>query len=154
MSCLGGLAGSLVVHHLDTRWGQQRALWRAALLRGPWPLLIPLARPGLPGLALVTVGWFGLLLFASVYNTLQTTYRQQLCPPAMRGRVHAAAVTLGRIGKVLAPVLGGLTAQGWGLRPALLLGGLLLCLPPFLLDRGRAESSPEAHRQQAGTSAV
>lgn len=87
-------------------------------------LLVPAIQPGWVGLAMVTAGWTGLLVAAAVYNTAQNTYRQQVVPPDLRGRVFASWGWLVRLGQPVTPVLGGATATAMGLRPTLVLGAV------------------------------
>ena len=131
----GGLLGVLCVRRLVTRFGPHRVMWYSGLVRGPWVLLVPAAQPGWVGLAMVTAGWTGLLAAAAIYNTAQNTYRQQVVPPDLRGRVFTSWSWLVRLGQPLTPVLGGAAATTIGLRPTLVLGAVVLCLSSLLVDR-------------------
>ena len=145
--CVGGLFGSLLARRCVARWGTPRTLLWSGLFRGPWLLLVPLARPGLTGVVFVAGCWTGLLFGASIYNSTQSVYRQTLSPPELRSRINAGFKCLIGAGKPLAPLAGGLVAGVVGLRVALLVGALALCIAPLILDR-RSEPSrhPEMQR--------
>lgn len=136
---LGGLAGIAVVTRLVTRWGIHRVMWWAGLGRGPWLLLLPLAaEPGWWGLSVVAIGWTGLLAASAIYNTAQTTYRQQVVPPHLRGRVFASWTWFVRVGQPFSPLLGGALVTLIGTRATLVTAALLLCCCSLLLDRSPA----------------
>ncbi len=138
LPCLAGLAGAALV----SRWSPARlepVLRRAGWGRGAFQLAFAFARPGVLGLALAGACSAGVIFFAAIYNTAQVTYRQQLCPPAMRARVHAVSATLVGAARMLAPVAGGALATWLGLRAALVIGGVLLLATPLLFtDRAAA----------------
>ena len=133
--CVGGFVGNLLVRRCVTRWGTPRTLLWSGLFRGPWLLLVPLARPGLNGVVFVAGCWTGLLFGASIYNSTQSMYRQTLSPPELRSRINAGFKCLIGAGKPIAPLAGGLVAGVVGLRVALLVGAVALCIAPMVLDR-------------------
>jgi MFS family permease len=148
---LGGFVGVFMVRRLVERYGTHRVMWWAGLARGPWALLAPLAQPGVAGLLLCTVAWTGLLAAASVYNVAQTTYRLQIVPVALRGRVFASWRWVISVGSPIMPIAGGAVATVIGLRWTLVVGGLALCLASLVLDRQPVDQSVTRSETLAGT---
>ena len=147
--CLGGLAGVTSVGWLVRRFGSANVLWWSALARGPWVLLIPLARPGIGGLVIVGVAWFGVLAAASVFGTTQTTLRVQLSPPELRARINAASRWLGATPKPLAPIVGGLLGSAIGLRPVFAIAGVGLLISVLIVPRPVATATLAPEMSQA-----
>lgn len=93
---------------------------------------------GLVGLAFTRSPWIAFPLFAFVgagtvmqFNTTNTLF-QLLAPADLRGRVLAMHVwALSGLGPLLLPVWGQV-AERWGLQPALLAGGLIVCFGAFM----------------------
>ncbi|MFI9275746.1 MFS transporter [Kitasatospora sp. NPDC052896] len=140
LACVGGLVGVSCIGWLSRYMGTGQRLWWFGLSRGWGMAIVVFAQRGLVGLAAACIGWFILLFSASIYNTTQQTLRQQICPANMRARVHTAVLSLTGAGKVLAPLLGGIAAETFGLRAALAIGTFFLCVAPLVLDRSEQES--------------
>jgi MFS family permease len=148
---IGGFVGVFMVRRLVEHHGPHRVMWWSGLARGPWALLVPLAQPGVAGLILCTVAWTGLLAAASVYNIAQTTYRLQIVPAALRGRVLASWRWVISVGSPVMPIAGGAVATVIGLRWTLVVGGLALCLASLVLDRQPVDQSVARSETLAGT---
>ncbi|MEV8456025.1 MFS transporter [Streptomyces sp. NPDC052095] len=118
---VGGIAGGLLAGRLARAIGSARIIWLAPLALGLPSLLAPLAHPGWR-VALYGVGWFSFTFGAIVYNTAQVTYRQQICPPHLLGRMNAAVrwIVWGTL--PLGALLGGAFATWYGLRTTLWIG--------------------------------
>ncbi|MFF0433778.1 MFS transporter [Streptomyces sp. NPDC004327] len=117
----GGVLGGLLASRLARAVGSARIIWLAPLILGLPSLLAPLAYPGWR-VVLYGFGWFAFTFGAIVYNTAQVTYRQQICPPELLGRMNAAVrwIVWGTI--PLGALVGGALATWVGLRTTLWIG--------------------------------
>lgn len=84
---IGGVIGSRMTPWLTRRYGLVRAMRLTSVARSPWYFLTPLAMPGLGGLAICVVAFFGTLLFSSASNSAILTYRQLETPDDLMARV-------------------------------------------------------------------
>ncbi|MEU8957519.1 MFS transporter [Streptomyces sp. NPDC048518] len=118
---VGGVLGGLLAGRLARRVGSARIIWLAPLACGVPSYLVPLAYNGWR-VVFFGIGWFAFTFGAIVYNTAQVTYRQQLCPPELLGRMNAAVrwIVWGTI--PLGALVGGALATWIGLRPTLWVG--------------------------------
>ncbi|MFD4375311.1 MFS transporter [Streptomyces sp. NPDC058486] len=148
---VGGVLGGLLASRIARAVGSARIIWLAPLALGLPSYLAPLAYPGWR-VVLYGIGWFTFTFGAVVYNTAQVTYRQQICPPELFGRMNAAVrwIVWGTI--PLGALLGGAFATWFGLRPTLWiglvgasLGGLWVYFSPLrhLRDVEPAPAAPE-----------
>ena len=144
----GYLAGALVSRRLSSRLGMGRTMQLGIAVFGPSMLLFAIAPAPLAGIAftaMVFAHGFGI----SVHNVNQVTVRQLLTPDHLRARV-AAVFRLVIFGAIpVGTVIGGLVAEVWGLRAALVISGLGLLLgsTPYLAVRiGRLRSIDELTR--------
>ncbi|WP_427018801.1 MFS transporter [Pseudarthrobacter sp. P1] len=132
---VGGLLGALAAPWLGRRVGEGTLIPLAAVAGGAAMLGLPLtllAGPGWPALALLVAAEFIASFATLVYNILQVTMRQRVCPPRLLGRMNASIrfVVFGVI--PLAALSAGLLAGWLGLSGALWVaaaGGLLPALP-------------------------
>jgi MFS family permease len=124
---VGALLGALLTERLARRIGVGRAMWASAVVSNLGVLLIP-AAAGHPALVLAVLGTAFFLRGLGMTGTNVHTYaiRQAVTPVAMLGRSSAAyrVLTYGFV--PLGALLGGLLGETIGLRPALLVGALLL----------------------------
>ncbi|MET7359176.1 MFS transporter [Streptomyces sp. NPDC005562] len=118
---VGGVLGGLLAGRLARRVGSARIIWLAPLACGVPSYLVPMAYNGWR-VVFFGIGWFAFTFGAIVYNTAQVTYRQQLCPPELLGRMNAAVrwIVWGTI--PLGALVGGALATWIGLRPTLWVG--------------------------------
>ena len=153
LGTVGGVLGGLLAGRLARRVGSARIIWLAPLVLGLPSYLAPLAYPGWR-VVLYGIGWFAFTFGAVVYNTAQVTYRQQICPPELLGRMNAAVrwIVWGTI--PLGALLGGAFATWFGLRPTLWiglvgasLGGLWVYFSPL---RRLRDVTPEPAAATAG----
>jgi hypothetical protein len=88
---------------------------------------VPLAALGAPVLWLVT-GWFVLSWAVVVYNVVQVSFRQRLCPPGLLGRMNASVrfIVFGTM--PLGGLLGGVLGEWIGVLPALWIATVGQCL--------------------------
>jgi MFS family permease len=146
----GFLAGAAASRRLSRRFGMGWTMHIGIGLFGPTMLAFALAPPAWAGPA------FTLMVFANgfgiaVHNVNQVTVRQVLTPDHLRARV-AAVTRLVIFGAIpIGTLAGGLVAEGFGLRAALIVGGvgLLAGNVPYLLARVWRLRSVE-HLEPAG----
>ena len=89
---IGGLVGSVVSARFAERFGEGPSLRITLTGAGVATLLFPLATqlPVGPALALLAVAEVLLSFCIVVYNMVQVTARQRLCPPHLLGRMNAS----------------------------------------------------------------
>ncbi len=114
----GGVVGAITAMPLARRFGTARLLWAGKLTVGGLAVLVPLAGPG-PGVALISIGLFANSFSVVLYNVLQITYRQSVCPPELRGRMNAAVRWIIRSVIPVGALLGGLLGEAIGVRGTL-----------------------------------
>ena len=124
---VGALLGALLTDRLARRIGVGRAMWTSAVVSNVGVLLIP-AAAGHPALVLAVLGIAFFLRGLGMTGTNVHTYaiRQAVTPVAMLGRSSAAYRVLTDGFVPLGALLGGLLGEAIGLRPALLVGALVL----------------------------
>ncbi|GAA3034709.1 MFS transporter [Actinokineospora globicatena] len=116
----GGVVGGLLVRSLASRLGEARMLWLGKLSVGGLTVLIPASA----SVWMVSAGLFANSFSVVLYNILQITYRQAVCPPELRGRMNAAVRWTIRSVIPLGAILAGLLGDAVGLRPVLLISAL------------------------------
>jgi MFS family permease len=115
---VGGIAGSLIVSRGIAKLGIARSLWLPLVLTSPLVLIMPLVGRGwqvVPYPLGYTVFISGLVF----QNVAQVSYRQAICPPALRGRMNATMRFLMWGMMPLGGLLGGFLVQAAGVRVAL-----------------------------------
>ncbi|MEU4096663.1 MFS transporter [Streptomyces sp. NPDC026673] len=118
VSAVGGLAVGAVAGRLSRWIGTARIIWVAMAVPGPLYALMPLARPGW-GLLLYGFGLAAFSANAGLYNIAAISYRQQITPSHLLGRVNAAFmwICLGVI--PIGALFGGALGSALGLRTTL-----------------------------------
>lgn len=137
LPCLGGIAGSRLVPRLTRRFGQRRVLLAAGAARTPWLLLLPLAKPGAGGFALIMTSETCLLLAAGVFNPCFSTYRMQATSGGFMARVGSAWAISSKVSQPAFIALGGLLTTFLSI-PATLAAAGIVCLASALLLPWRA----------------
>ena len=135
---LGGFLGARAARHLAGRYGPLHTLRMLSFLRGPWQLLIPLARPGALGLVLCLVGTFGVLLFSGAHNSTMAGYRALQTPDHLMSRVSTLWSFTTTVSQPLFILAGGILATLLSPRAALLVGAALMTGSAFLLLPARS----------------
>lgn len=141
---LGALLGALLANRVSGRLGQgPTVVWSTAVgtvaglgipeMQRDWRLWV--------GILALTVNLCALV----VYNITQVSYRQQLCPPEMQGRMNSTikCVVLGAM--PLGALAGGTLGQAFGIRHALWIGSigsLSAVLPVYFSPLRRLGRSP------------
>jgi hypothetical protein len=85
---VGGLVAALLAAPIARRLGGARATFAGILVTGGG-LLIPLSSPG-AGALFFAGGLFMSSFGVVVYNIVQVSFRQRLCPPQLLGRMNAS----------------------------------------------------------------
>jgi predicted MFS family arabinose efflux permease len=134
VGAVGGLLGAATAARFTRRVGEGRAIPLAAVTGATAAVFLPLAVLGAPVVLLVT-GWSALSWAVVVYNVVQVSFRQRLCPPGLLGRMNASVrfIVFGTM--PIGGLLGGVLGEWLGVVPALWLataGGFVACLPVLL----------------------
>jgi MFS family permease len=133
--CTGGLIGSRLARRLVARFGRHRVMWVAGSLGACWPVWLVFVRPGVPGIALVIVVQFGLVLCLGIFNPVLATYRlDQIAGDRVARALSAWSVSTTAATAALT-ALWGLLATLTSPRAGIGAAGLLLLGTPFLLPR-------------------
>ncbi|KAA9152679.1 MFS transporter [Amycolatopsis acidicola] len=135
LPCLGGLIGSRLSPRVMARIGEHAVLRVFGTLRACWPIGLAFLRPGLPGLLVVMVTEFGLILCIGLFNSVFAAHRLRHTEPGKLSRVLTAWSVTSSATIAVVTVLWGLLAQLTGPRAALALAGALLLVTPVLLPR-------------------
>jgi len=88
LSAVGSMVGALTARRISDRFGIGPTTIATTLLQGPAFLLIALAPKSSPYPFLVSGGLI-LGFVIVVYNIVQVSYRQAICPPRLQGRMNS-----------------------------------------------------------------
>ena len=120
---VGLIAGAVTASWFARRLGLGRAIVLSLAVAGPATLLIPLAPPGDPIPFLIAQGiLFGWAVL--VFNVNQVSFRQAITPEHLQGRMNATMKFVATVTIPAGSILGGVLATAFGLREALLVGGI------------------------------
>lgn len=109
------ILGALSAARIARRLGQARAILLATVLDCGAGLLLPLAARG-PALGFYVAGATGGAFAVSVFNIIQVSFRQALCPDHLLGRMNATMRFVLWGSGPLGALLGGALGAGLGLR--------------------------------------
>jgi MFS family permease len=135
----GGLLGAVMAPRFAARVGEGRAIPLCALVSSVFLLLIPLAgvvSQPVASLVLLLLSEIGFGFSVLVYNVLQVTMRQRVCPPRLLGRMNAS-IRFAVWGVMpLAALASGYLGEHLGLVPTMVIGavGSLLATAPVLFS--------------------
>jgi MFS family permease len=139
LGAAGGLLGAVVAPRLAARIGEGTVIPVCALASSVFLLLVPLAgavaEPA-TSLVLLVVSEVGFGFSVLVYNVLQLTMRQRVCPPRLLGRMNAS-IRFAVWGVMpLAALASGYLGERVGLVPTMLIGavGSFLATAPVLFS--------------------
>jgi MFS family permease len=135
LPCIGGLIGSRMARPLVARLGQRRTILVTGTLRAFWPLGLAFVGRGVPGLVLIIVIQFGLVLFCGAFNPVSATFRLQQIEVDRVARTLSAWSITSSLTTATLTAFWGLLASITGPRAAIALAGVLLLGTPFLLPR-------------------
>ena len=151
VGAVGGLVGAATAAWFARRVGEGRAIPLSAVVFAAAAAFLPLAAVTAPVVLLVT-GWFLLSWAVVVYNVVQVSFRQRLCPPALLGRMNASVrfIVFGTM--PVGGLLGGVLGEWLGVLPALWIataGGFVACLPVVLSPLVTMRDLPDALEDSA-----
>ena len=138
--CVGGLIGARLARRLAGKFGQRRILLTAGTLRACWSLGLAFIVPGTPGIVLVLVVQFGLVLCMGVYNPVLATFRLEQTDTTRVARVLSAWSVTTSASIAVMTTLWGFLADLTSPRIALAAAGILLLASPLLLRDVSAQS--------------
>lgn len=147
---VGGLLGALATPRLAARVGEGPLLPLGLMVGGAGVVLFPLALAAGPGpvaLVLLSVGEFAMSFGVIVYNVMQVSMRQRVCPPRLLGRMNASIRCAVWGVMPIGSLLGGWLGEQWGLAPTLwtgIAGQLLAVLPVAVGPFFRLRTLPDA----------
>ncbi|MEV0440444.1 MFS transporter [Streptomyces spectabilis] len=130
---VGALAGAWLTPRLARRFGDARTAMLAVPVAAPFLLLVPLTQDDWRVL-LFALAHLAISVGVTVFNILQVTYRQRVCPADLLSRVSAIFRFAVWGAAPLGALAGGALAAHLGVRPALwTLAVALLAVAPLLL---------------------
>jgi MFS family permease len=124
LGAVGGLVGALFATRLSGRFGIGPTTIAMAALFGPTMLLVAFAPAGNAALPFLVTAQLVFGFTVVVYNIVQVSYRQAICPPRMQGRMNSVMrfIVWGTI--PLGTLTGGVLASWIGLRETIVVGAI------------------------------
>jgi MFS family permease len=123
VGALGSMLAAFTAMRLSTRFGIGPTTIAITLLQGPAGLLIALAPVDNP-IPFMVAGSILLGFVVVLYNIVQVSYRQAICPPRLQGRMNSVMRFLVWGTIPLGTLLGGVLATVLGLRETLVIGAV------------------------------
>jgi MFS family permease len=145
LSAVGSLGAAVIAMRISNRFGIGPTTIFVTLLQGPAFLLIAFAPAGEPYPFLVA-GGLALGFSIVVYNIVQVSYRQAICPPRLQGRMNSVMRFLVWGTVPLGSLCGGALASRIGLQETIVVGavgGGLSFLWILLSPQRRLREMPE-----------
>lgn len=124
---VGALLGAATAATVSRRLGEGRSLVVLGLAIAPAAILVPLVGAGVP-VWLSAVGWAVTLYKVGFDNVLLVTFRQQITPARLLGRVNATMRVILTGAVTFGALLAGLLGQTLGPRAALWAAAVVLSL--------------------------
>ncbi|WP_235861696.1 MFS transporter [Tersicoccus phoenicis] len=137
MGAVGGVLGATLAARVGDRVGEGTALPLTMLASAVVMALMPLsvAMPtAWSQIAVLCVAEFGFSALVLVYNVLQVSMRQRVCPPVLLGRMNASIRCLVWGVMPIGALLGGWLGGAIGIVPTMVIGvvgAATACLPLF-----------------------
>ena len=124
IAAIGSLGAAFTATRISNRFGIGPTTIAVALLFGPATLLFALAPAGDAAMPFLAVGGIVQGFAVVVYNIVQVSYRQAICPPRLQGRMNSVMrfIVWGTI--PLGLLIGGALASWIGLRETILVGAV------------------------------
>jgi MFS family permease len=121
---VGALLGAVTATRLSSRFGIGPTTIAITPLFGPTALLIAFAPVGNAALPFLIVALLAMSFSVVVYNIVQVSYRQAICPPQLQGRMNSVMrfIVWGTI--PLGSLVGGALGSSLGLRETIVVGGI------------------------------
>lgn len=135
----GGLLGAIAAPRLAAWAGEGTVIPVCAIVSAmfliPVPVAAMIAQPGI-SLALLLLSEFGFGFVILVYNIMQLSMRQRVCPPRLLGRMNASIRFVVWGVMPLAALASGLLSERFGLVPVIWIGtaGSFLAAAPVLFS--------------------
>ena len=124
LGALGGLLAALTATRLSARFGIGPTTIVMAAFFGPTMILYAVAPAGNAAVPLLVTAQLIFGFTMVVYNIVQVSYRQAICPPRLQGRMNSVMrfIVWGTI--PLGTLVGGALASWIGLRETIVVGAL------------------------------
>ena len=124
LGSVGAMAGAVTATRLSGRFGIGPTTIGSCLLWGPAILLVALAPAGNESVPFLVVAQLAIGFAVVVYNIVQVSYRQAICPPRLQGRMNSVMrfIVWGTI--PLGALTGGALANSIGLRQTMVIGAI------------------------------
>jgi MFS family permease len=157
LGSVGALLAAFTAMRISRRFGIGPTTIAVGLLWGPATLLMAFAPVGNGAVPLLVVALVVLGFSGVVYNIVQVSYRQAICPPGLQGRMNSVMrfVVWGTI--PLGGLLGGALGSAIGLRETIVVGAVgsgLAVLWIVLSPQRRLREMPEPVEPTAVEAAV
>ena len=120
----GSLVGAFTALRLSRRFGIGPTTIAVGMLWGPATLLMALAPAGNDAVPFLVVASLASGFSIAVYNIIQVSYRQAICPPRLQGRMNSVMrfIVWGTI--PIGALAGGALGSWVGLRETIVIGGV------------------------------
>jgi MFS family permease len=124
LGSVGSLIAAFTATRLSGRFGIGPTTIAVGLLWGPATLLIALAPEGNAAIPFLVVAQLMLGFAIVVYNIVQVSYRQAICPPRLQGRMNSTMrfIVWGAI--PVGGLVGGVLGSTIGLRETIVVGAI------------------------------
>ena len=124
IGAIGSLAAALTATRISNRFGIGPTTIAVATLFGPTMLLIAFAPTGSAAVPFLVAAMLLFGFTVVVYNIVQVSYRQAICPPRLQGRMNSVMrfIVWGTI--PIGNLLGGTLATQIGLRETIVVGAV------------------------------
>ncbi|MDQ4501994.1 MFS transporter [Sinomonas sp. ASV322] len=157
---VGGVIGAMAAPWLAARVGEGPLLPLGLMAGGAAVVLFPLsllAGSAPAAFAMLATGEFFMSLGVVVYNVMQVSMRQRVCPPRLLGRMNASIRCVVWGVMPIGSLLGGWIGGAFGIGPTLWvgIGGMLCaCVPvaigPFFRLRRLPDAEADLSARQSG----
>jgi MFS family permease len=124
LGSIGALVAALTATRISTRFGIGRTTIATGLLWGPATFLFALAPVGNVAIPFIVLSMLLIGFAVVVYNIVQVSYRQAICPPRLQGRMNSVMrfMVWGTI--PLGSLTAGALASSIGLRETMVIGAV------------------------------
>ena len=124
LGATGSLLAAVIAMRLSRRFGIGPTTIGVTLVQGPATLLIALAPAGNRAIPFLFASQLVLAFVIVVYNIIQVSFRQAICPPRLQGRMNSVMrfIVWGTIPP--GTLTGGALGSGVGLREAIVVGSI------------------------------